>query len=156
VYFANFVVVHSYAAIRCCQLKGRSDTMFNTVDYEMVNVSDMQRSVAIYRDVLGLRLKFESPEWSEFETGDTTLALHAATPVAESGAATTRPRPIAGTCSICFLVRDLNSAILDLQKRGAYFVVPPIEQPNEGIRLAVCVDPDGLAISFAERMTHEG
>ncbi len=46
--------------------------MFSKVDYVMVNVSDMPRSVAFYRDTLGLRLKFESPGWSEFETGTTT------------------------------------------------------------------------------------
>jgi hypothetical protein len=34
-------------------------------------------------------------------------------------------------------------------------VVPPIEQRNEGIRLAVRVDPDGLSISFAEPMARE-
>jgi lactoylglutathione lyase len=132
--------------------------MFNKVDYVMVNVSDMQRSVVFYRDVLGLRLRFESPRWSEFETGVTTLALHAATPAAaaETAATPQPPRaPIAGTCAIGFTVTDLNSAYLDLQKRGAYFPVPPIEQPNEGIRLAVCVDPDGLSISFAEPMARE-
>ena len=50
--------------------------MFSKVDYVMVNVSDMSRSVAFYRDILGLPLKFQSPEWSEFQTGATTLALH--------------------------------------------------------------------------------
>ncbi len=129
--------------------------MFSKVDYVMVNVSNMQRSVAFYRDVLGLRLRFESPGWSEFETGGTTLALHGATRAADSSAAAPQPRPTAGTCSIGFSVTDLNSAYLDLQKRGAYFVVPPIEQPNEGIKLAVCVDPDGLSISFAEPMARE-
>ena len=37
-------------------------------------VADMTRAVAFYRDVLGLQLKFESPGWSEFSTGETTLA----------------------------------------------------------------------------------
>ena len=50
--------------------------MFQKVDYVMVMVSDMQRSVSFYRDKLGLPLKFESKDWSEFQTGETTLALH--------------------------------------------------------------------------------
>jgi catechol 2,3-dioxygenase-like lactoylglutathione lyase family enzyme len=50
--------------------------MFSKVDYIKVNVSDMSRSVAFYRDILGLPLKFQSPGWSEFQTGATTLALH--------------------------------------------------------------------------------
>ena len=38
------------------------------VNYAIVFVSDMKRSVAFYRDVVGLPLKFDSPEWSEFAT----------------------------------------------------------------------------------------
>jgi lactoylglutathione lyase len=121
--------------------------MFSKVDYIMVNVSDMSRSVAFYRDVLGLLLKFESPGWSEFQTGATTLALHHAT--ARTGE---RPlaEPVAGTCSIGFSVEDLAATHRQLSARGARFVMPPTERPEEGIRLAVCIDPDGLGISFAE------
>ena len=50
--------------------------MFTQIDYTMVVVSDMARSVAFYRDLLGIPLKFESPDWTEFLTGTTTLALH--------------------------------------------------------------------------------
>ena len=46
------------------------------VSYAIVFVSDMKRSVAFYRDVIGLPLKFDSPEWSEFATEGATLALH--------------------------------------------------------------------------------
>ncbi len=128
--------------------------MFNSVDYIIVNVSDMHRSVAFYRDTLGLRLKFESPGWSEFETGATTVALHAGTRAAGSEAAT-QTGPLAGTCSLGFSVSDLNSTYAELRDRGARFVMPPTEQANEGIRLAVCIDPDGLGISFAEPMARE-
>ena len=48
------------------------------VNYAIVFVSDMKRSVAFYRDVIGLPLKFDSPEWSEFATEGATLALHRA------------------------------------------------------------------------------
>jgi lactoylglutathione lyase len=128
--------------------------MFSKVDYMMVNVSDMHRSVAFYRDTLGLRLKFESPGWSEFDTGATTLALHAGTRATLREAAT-QAGPVAGTCSLGFSVPDLNSTYAELSKRGAHFVMPPTEQPNEGIRLAVCLDPDGLGISFAEPMARD-
>ena len=46
------------------------------VSYAIVFVSDMKRSVAFYRDVMGLPLKFDSPEWSEFATDGATFALH--------------------------------------------------------------------------------
>ena len=128
--------------------------MFSKVDYVMVNVSDMRHSVAFYRDTLGLRLKFESPGWSEFDTGATTLALHAGTQVA-GGEAATQIGPATGTCSLGFSVPDLNSTYAELCERGARFVMPPTDQVNEGIRLAVCIDPDGLSISFAEPMARE-
>jgi lactoylglutathione lyase len=128
--------------------------MFSKVDYVMVNVSDMSRSVAFYRDTLGLKLKFESPGWSEFDTGATTLALHGGTRASGSEAAT-QAGPVAGTCSLGFSVPDLSSTYTELCKRGARFVMPPTLQANEGIRLAVCVDPDGLAISFAEPLARE-
>jgi catechol 2,3-dioxygenase-like lactoylglutathione lyase family enzyme len=56
------------------------------VNYAIVFVSDMKRSVSFYRDRLGLPLKFESPGWSEFATEGATLALHlseGAAPVGE-------------------------------------------------------------------------
>ena len=128
--------------------------MFSKVDYIKVNVSDMSRSVAFYRDILGLPLKFESPGWSEFQTGATTLALHRkrARVGGEGGAPA---EPLAGTCSIGFSVEDLAATHRQLTARGARFVMPPTEKQNEGIRLAVCLDPDGLGISFAEPLSRE-
>jgi lactoylglutathione lyase len=124
--------------------------MYSKVDYVMVNVSDMSRSVAFYRDTLGVPLKFESPGWSEFQTGATTLALHGAG--ARMGGEGAGHGPTAGTCSIGFSVEDLDAAVADLASRGAHFVMLPTDQVNEGIRLAVCVDPDGLPISFAQQI----
>ena len=46
--------------------------------YAIKFVADLGKAVKFYRDVVGLPLKFESPGWSEFVTGETTLALHPA------------------------------------------------------------------------------
>ena len=46
--------------------------------HAIVFVSDMARSVAFYREILGLPLRSESSEWTEFETPGSTLALHLA------------------------------------------------------------------------------
>jgi len=121
--------------------------MFNKVDYVMVTVSDMGRSVEFYRDKLGVPLKFESPDWTEFQTGETTLALHGGgkpqPPSGDFG-------PKAGTCSIGFNVPNLDQTFEELKAKGVRFVMPPKLQEAEGIKLAVCIDPDGLAVSFAE------
>jgi lactoylglutathione lyase len=124
--------------------------MLSRVDYVMVNVSEMGRSVAFYRDTLGLALRFESPGWSEFETGATTLALHLAPAGSGGGPAGSGPR--AGTCSLGFSVVDVDRTVAQLQAQGARFALAPTDQPEEGIRLAVCTDPDGLPISFAQRL----
>src|SRR3989449_9839115 len=42
----------------------------------MVMVSDMDRSVRFYRDTVGLKLRFQSPDWTEFDIDSSTLALH--------------------------------------------------------------------------------
>lgn len=59
--------------------------MFKHVTYIMVNVSDMSRSVAFYRDKLGMTLKYQTDYWTEFETGTTILALHLADRPARDG-----------------------------------------------------------------------
>jgi catechol 2,3-dioxygenase-like lactoylglutathione lyase family enzyme len=46
--------------------------------YVIKFVADMDKALKFYRDVVGLTLKFESPGWSEFVTGETTFALHPA------------------------------------------------------------------------------
>jgi len=128
--------------------------MFKQADYVMVTVSDMSRSVRFYRDVLGLPLKSESPEWSEFTTGPTTLALHGG---GKQGPAQMGPRgeSFAGTCSLGFNVDDLDLVFGELKSKGANFVMPPTQREGEGIKLAVCLDPDGLPIAFAQETRRE-
>lgn len=48
------------------------------LSYIIEFVADMDRAVKFYRDVIGLPLKFQSPGWSEFATGETTLGLQPA------------------------------------------------------------------------------
>ena len=128
--------------------------MFTKIDYTMVVVSDMQRSVEFYRDSLRIPLKFQTPEWTEFETGATTLALHG------GGVASTEPpkgdsSKQAGSCSIGFNVEDVDKTYEELKAKGIRFVMPPTQREGEGIRLAVCIDPDGLPIAIAQAIAQK-
>jgi lactoylglutathione lyase len=116
------------------------------VSYAIVFVSDMSRSVAFYRDVLGLPLRFESPGWTEFATDGATLALHAAK-AAGSGKADPNELP-AGCCRPGLSVPDLDAFHRTMVEKN----VPCIQEPKNvfGARLAQYVDPDGLAISVGE------
>ena len=123
--------------------------MFKQIDYTMIVVSDMQRSVEFYRDKLGIPLKFQSPEWTEFATGATTLALHGGG-VPSQGPPAGDPSKVAGACSIGFNVDDVDKTYEELKTKGIRFVMPPAQREGEGIKLAVAIDPDGLPISFAQ------
>lgn len=123
--------------------------MFKQIDYTMIVVSDMDRSVEFYRDKLGIPLKFQSPEWTEFATGTTTLALHGGG-VRSQNPPAGDPSKIAGACSIGFNVDDVDKTYQELQDKGIRFIMPPTQREGEGIKLAVALDPDGLPISFAQ------
>ena len=127
--------------------------MIKQLDYTMIVVSDMQQSVQFYRDKLGIPLKFESPDWTEFATGATTLALHGGG-VPDQRSPAGDPSKVAGACSIGFNVDDVDKTYEELKAKGIRFVMPPTQREGEGIRLAVAIDPDGLAISFAQLIGH--
>lgn len=50
--------------------------MITGVGKTWCQVDDMQRGIAFYRDVLGLKLRFDSPHWTEFEIDGWVVALH--------------------------------------------------------------------------------
>ena len=116
------------------------------VNYAIVFVSDMKRSISFYRDELGIPLRFESPEWTEFATEGATLALHASessTPVIDN------PQQVpAGRCHPGLNVPNID----EFHKRMVERKVPCIQKPKQvyGARIAQYVDPDGLAISVSE------
>jgi lactoylglutathione lyase len=115
------------------------------VQYAIVFVSDMKRSVAFYRDVLGMPLKFESPEWTEFATEGATLALHAGE---AAGSRAAPQHPAAGACRPGLQVPDLDA----FHRRMIENRVQCLQEPKEvfGARIAQYLDPDGLAISVGE------
>ena len=101
------------------------------LSYVLKFVDDMGRAVKSHRDVLGLPLKFESPEWSEFSTGETTLALHRAS-----------AKNVAGSVELGFTVPDLHKFHADLSAKGVQFTMPPTKQ-DFGSELAQFVDSEG-------------
>jgi catechol 2,3-dioxygenase-like lactoylglutathione lyase family enzyme len=100
------------------------------LNYAIKFVAEMDKAVAFYRDALGLSPKFESPFWSEFDTGETTLALHPAS--AENPA---------GGVQLGFTVDSLADFYNRRDELGIAFSQPPHEV--HGVHLAVFRDPDG-------------
>ena len=113
--------------------------------HAIVFVSDMARSVAFYRDIFGLPLRFESPEWTEFETPGSTLALH----LADGPATPSQSMAPAGQCQLGFSVEDINAFHQEMIAKGVNCLQPP-EEEDFGT-LAEYADPDGLPISVLEQ-----
>ena len=116
------------------------------LNYAIVFVSDMKRSVSFYRDVLGLPLRFESPDWTEFATEGATLALHTSDPSSSSAERSRTDR--AGQCRPGLSVSNLDEFHRRMVEQG----VPCVQEPKSTFdaRIAQYLDPDGLAISVGE------
>jgi lactoylglutathione lyase len=100
-------------------------------------VADMDRAVKFYRDVMGLPLKFESPQWSEFSTGDTSLALHPAS-----------AQNPAGKVEIGFEVPDLQKFHREMTANGVKFQMAPKPQDYGGM-LARFEDSEGATVTVS-------
>jgi lactoylglutathione lyase len=126
----------------CWRIAGKEPAL--RITYVIVFVSDMSRSVSFYRDVIGLPLRFESPDWTEFATEGATFALHAgsAGPVGADG------KKPAGSCRPGFSVPDLDEFHDRMVARNVTCREAP--RPVFGARVAQYQDPDGLAFSVGE------
>ncbi|MGA8144426.1 MAG: VOC family protein [Candidatus Acidiferrales bacterium] len=111
--------------------------MPSKLTYAIKFVADMDRAVRFHRDTLGLPLKFESPGWSEFVTGETTLALH---PASEKNPA--------GKVELGFQVGNLQEFYRDMTAQGVNFSMPPAKQ-EFGAYLAQFVDSEGAQYSVS-------
>ena len=85
-----------------------------TLVYAIKYVGNMDEAVRFYRDELGLKLRFASPHWTEFDTGQTTLALHIAS-------ADHAP----GSCRVGFRVPDIDGFYAQKTGKGIVFTSPP-------------------------------
>jgi predicted enzyme related to lactoylglutathione lyase len=104
--------------------------------YTIKFVGNMDEAVRFHTTHLGLTLRFQSPEWSEFETGQTTLALH------QSSA----EHP-AGTCQVGFRVADIDRFFAARTAQGVEAVAPPTDL--HGQRIAKLRDPDGAEFTVS-------
>jgi lactoylglutathione lyase len=104
--------------------------------YAIKFVGDMDSAVAFYRDQIGLPLKFQSPFWSEFESGDTSLALH---PASDENPA--------GTVQLGLGTSDLERFYNEAQAQGMVFTSPPTEM--HGTKIARFRDCEGAEVSIS-------
>ena len=105
-----------------------------SVGYVNVFVSDFQRAVAFYKDILGLSLNQSDEDfgYASFNTGSISFAI----------AKTDDPALLGRHTGVGFIVNDIDSTYATLLERGVDFEMPPTKQPWGGV-LALFKDPDG-------------
>jgi catechol 2,3-dioxygenase-like lactoylglutathione lyase family enzyme len=110
-----------------------------TLDLVFYWVSDMDRAVEFYRDVLGLSVvRRDGDSWALFEAGGRRFALHAAT----------EGQSVTPGGATAFAVHDLDAARARLADRG---VRSSHEGDVEGYaRFASFLDPDGNTFQLIE------
>ena len=107
------------------------------LNYAIKFVSDMDAAVAFYRDTLGLTPAFQSPFWSESDTGETKLALHPAS-----------DQNPAGSVQLGLGTTDIDNFYAAGQAEGLVFTSPPTEM--HGTKLARFRDLDGAEITVSQ------
>ena len=114
---------------------------FRKVGAVILLVSNMEKSIKFYSEILELPIKTRSKDWTEFFNNNTVLALHPA-PKKKSMLKTG-----SGTL-VGFEVTDLESTVKKLKEKRVKFFKRPKEEPFG--KHAIVKDPDGHLISIAE------
>ena len=116
-------------------------------------VSDVERSLAFYRDVLGFTVTARVPDegplvFAALENGPVEIFLNGA----EASYAEypgLKDRPIGGSLTL-FMETESIRAIHDLLKDNVKIVMP-LEKKWYGVTEFAIADPDGWVITLAER-----
>jgi len=109
------------------------------VQLVMIPSADPDRSVAFYRDAMGLPVQFGSEEFTFLDAGGVTLVLqaHETLPPTDEGLRT----------EVVFPVEDIEAAYGMLRERGVAFRIAP--RIVTGDKLAADFrDPDGHVLSI--------
>ena len=116
-------------------------------------VSDVDRSIAFYRDVLGFTVEQTVPDASPYvfaimRSGPVEVYLNAPGPATEEYPAF-KGRPIGGTLTLFIRITGSHAAYETLKTRVN--VVMPLEKKWYGVTEFACTDPDGYVITLAEQ-----
>ena len=119
-------------------------------------VSNVERSIAFYRDLLGFTLTATVPEASPFvfaivQSGAVEVFLNAPEPAFAEYPAF-KDRAIGGTLTLYVEVHGIRSLYDTLRSRVP--IVTAIEKKFYGVTEFVIQDPDGYLITFGEHGDH--
>jgi lactoylglutathione lyase len=124
----------------------RKASSVNVMAYVILYVSDLDTSIAFYRDVLGLPYKFQDAGYAEFATQGTRLGLYERRRAEWLTGRTVTPGPAA---EVVFMVDDVDTYAHRLAQRGAAVISVPTDRPW-GHRTVHLADPDGFVVELAQ------
>jgi lactoylglutathione lyase len=116
--------------------------------YVILYVSDLDASIAFYRDVLGLPHKFTDAGFAEFATLGTRFALYERRRAEWLTAHPVTPGPAA---EIVLLVDDVDAEAARLTTLQVPILSPPADRPW-GHRTLHIPDPDGFVVELAQEI----
>ncbi|TMK40123.1 MAG: VOC family protein [Actinobacteria bacterium] len=116
--------------------------------YSILFVSELEASIAFYRDVIGLPFKFASPSYAEFATQGAKFGLYARGDlpqlIGRAAPAGEVPWPQG---EVAFFVDDPDAEHDRLRRAGAHVLAPPTDRPW-GERTLHVADPDGNVVEL--------
>ncbi len=119
--------------------------------YAILFVSDLERSIAFYRDVVGLPFRFANESYAEFPTEGAKFSLYARSHLQEligrDAPAGEAPWPQG---EVAFFCDDVDSEHRRLVEAGVTVLAPPTDRPW-GERTLHIADPDGYVVELTER-----
>lgn len=118
------------------------------IDYVIWYVAALDRSIAFYRDVVGMELRFTGEGYAEFVTENTKFALFER---ARLGELIGRAGGTAPCGEVGFLVEDVDAQADRLRDAGAAILTGPVDRPW-GERTLHVADPDGNVVEFAQKL----
>ncbi|WP_414125138.1 MULTISPECIES: VOC family protein [Rhizobium] len=111
-----------------------------------VNVSDMRRSIAFYRDILGIPVSSETTYWTSLDLYSLRLGLHWTGGTAVPSIPADEHGPFSGA-TITFEVPEMDKFVEHLKQSGVS--VGPILTYDWG-RIVTLADPDGNILKALE------
>jgi lactoylglutathione lyase len=125
----------------------------NQVGYVILFVGDLERSVAFYRDVIGLPFRLQGDGYVEFATQGTRFGLYDRNRLDElTGQDSTTPLRPGG--EVVFLVEDVDAEAERLRGAGATILKGPLDRAW-GHRTVHVEDPDGFVVELAEEIPRQ-
>lgn len=106
-----------------------------------INVHDLDKAIAFYRDVLGLQFLFHVPGLAFFQCGEVRLML------SNPG----KPEFDHPASTLYYKVPDINAAYAKLKAQAVRLIDEPhliAKMPDHDLWMFFCYDPDGNTVGL--------